>query len=575
MKIIKKFLYFILKTLVRIILKVYFKKIVVINSEEITNDPIILPCNHNNLFVDAMIMIGYIKRPINFIMAKISITYYPIIGFFWKFLYVLLVNRPQDFQKEGEGKIIKIEKTKIVGKSTKFKTLKPQDKLKINTTEEYEITKILSDTQIQIKEKNTSTTYNPGKPYKILPKPLQAKNLYKNILNSFERKEILCLFPEGSSHDKPFMLPFKAGVANFIYITKKERNINIKMIPCSINYLGAHKFRSNIFVNFGKAVIYEFDSERFEDKGYKREKIGEMLTDIRQRIESTKISAPTYAELRDLYFVKELICDGSLLGDQDGFFFYLKLCHFYNRNLGNEKLRKVMRNIGFFRKTLKGNLIKIGDIREDTVLRTKKLRVIFFEFFAYFFLLLPALVLIHPMRIILNKLAEKERVKNQNSSYAYTRILSTDLIATEKIFKSMIILPILLHGYTFIFFLVYYYYYSNLLLGFVFSILFFFIFSNYLIFSNYFYDKLKKLTFLIFQKIRMKVVSDQSIYNYLEDLINMKYHFTLKFLKIYFDCENKKNSDITTIIPKEKLSDEYFLKQKELILNSLRSYYKK
>ena len=574
---LKKLLYFIVKGISRIILKVYFKTIVVINSEVITDDPIILPCNHNNLFVDAMLMVGFVKRPLNFIMARISVDYYPIIGFFIKFLYVLLVNRPQDFQKNGEGKILKIDKKILIGRKTKFlKNLKPQDKIKINKTEQYLVTKVISDTKIEIKDENITKDFEEeGMDYKILPKPPQDKNLYNDILDSFERKEILCLFPEGTSHDKPFMMPFKAGVANFIYLTKKERNIDVKMIPCSINYLGAHKFRSTIFVNFGNPVVYSFDKTRFNEKGYKREIIGKMLIDIKKKVEETKISAPTYGELRDLYLIKDLITDGTILEQKDKFFFYLKLCNFYNQNIKNEKLKKLMKKIGFFRKTLKGNLIRITDIKEDTVLKKKRLRIIFLEFFAYFFLLFPALILIHPFRIILNKLAEKERVKNQNSSYAYTRILSTDLIASEKIFKSMIILPILLHGYTLVFFIIYYYYYRNLLFAVIFSISFFFIFSNYLIFSNYFYDRLKKIGFLLIQKIRMKVVSDQSIINYLEDLINMKYDFTLKFLKIYYSCENKESEDITMIIPKEKLNEEYFLKQKETLLNSLKTYYKK
>ena len=565
---IKKFLYTILQTIVKRVLQIYFKKITIIGSENIPkNEALIIPCNHNNQFIDAMLLIANLKRPINFVMARTSVNEYPVVGFFIKFLYVLLVNRPQDKIKNGSGKIIAIINNKIKGKKTKFlKEIKIKDFIKPEGEEQFKVKTIISDFELEI-EKENQKKFCGDKKFKILPKPKQDENLFMNIFDSFERREILGIFPEGSSHDKPVMLPFKAGVANFIFLFKKNRNLNIKVVPCSVNYLAAHKFRSSIFVNFGKSIVYDIDENKIGDVEYKRKTISFILEDIKKKIEDIKISAPSYNEILNIYMLKNFFTNDFVLNEKEDFFLFLKLCKFYNLHKENKKLKKLIKNIDFYRKTLKSNFIKIKDIKPDTELKTKSLIKIILEFFLYLFLLLPSLILIHPIRLILNKFAENERKKDLQGMYSYTKVLSTDVIASEKIFKSFIIFPFFIFIYSNVFFFVIFRKFGNFFLSLLFGFLFFCSFSFYLLFTHFYYDKLKNLFLLIFLKLRLKFTNKQSVINYLTDLIEMKYQFILKFIDIYSNSEINPDYDIRNILHKNKFNKNFFeIKKKKLIL---------
>ena len=571
---IKKYLYIFLKAMVKKILNIYFKKITIIGLENIPeNKPLMIPCNHNNQFIDAMLLIAYLKRPINFIMARTSVNEYPVVGFFMKFLYVLLVNRPQDKIKNGTGVIIEINQKKVKGKNTKFlKEIKKRDFIKPDGIEQFNVKNIVSDIELEIEE-NYNANFLENKKYKILPKPKQDEDLYKNIFDSFERREILGIFPEGSSHDKPIMLPFKAGVSNFIYLLKKNRNLDIKVVPCSINYLAAHKFRSNIFINFGKPVSYTFDKKKMDDPDYKRKMITFILKDIKEKIQNVKISAPSYNEVLNIFMLKNFFITDFILNDEQDFLLFLKLCKFYNLHKENKKLKKLIKNIDFYRKTLKSNFIKIKDIKLDTDLQRKSLLKIFFEFFFYFLILLPSLLLIHPIRIILYMLAEKERKKDQIGMYSYTKVLSTDVIASEKIFKSLFIIPVFIFIYSNICFLIIFSKSRNFILSFFLSFIFFFVFSFYSLFTNVYYDRLKNLFLLIILKIRLKFTNKQSIVNYLKDLIEMKYKYTMKFIDIYFESEINQDCDISSIFSKDQLKKDFFENKKSQLISEMNHHF--
>lgn len=55
------------------------------------------------------------------------------------------------------------------------------------------------------------------------------------------------------------MLPLKPGACIFAWETFKRLNKKVTIIPISINYFGAHKFRSNVVIKVSKPLEYDFD----------------------------------------------------------------------------------------------------------------------------------------------------------------------------------------------------------------------------------------------------------------------------------------------------------------------------
>ena len=102
------------------------------------------------------------------------------------------------------------------------------------------------------------------------------------------------------------MLPLKPGACIFAWEAKKKLNKDVKLIPVSINYYGAHKFRTRVVIKIGKELQYDIDQSRINDSSYKREFIGQTMNELKSAIESIKLTAPTYRDLKNLYHAKEI-----------------------------------------------------------------------------------------------------------------------------------------------------------------------------------------------------------------------------------------------------------------------------
>ncbi len=78
----------------------------------------------------------------------------------------------------------------------------------------------------------------------------------EECLKRLLRGAAICLFPEGQSHSDPSLRPFRWGAARiaieFTKISGSSRTL--KIIPVGLNFLQKEKFRSDVWVRFGKPI---------------------------------------------------------------------------------------------------------------------------------------------------------------------------------------------------------------------------------------------------------------------------------------------------------------------------------
>lgn len=125
--------------------------------------------------------------------------------------------------------------------------------------------------------------------FKVIPKVDQAA-LYKEVTKSLTEGTCICLFPEGGSHDRPDLLPLKAGVAVMAMaamasIRAKNGTQRVKIIPCGLNYFHGHKFRSHVLVEYGKPVEVTDELMDLYEKD-KRAACSELLQLVEKRMKS-------------------------------------------------------------------------------------------------------------------------------------------------------------------------------------------------------------------------------------------------------------------------------------------------
>ena len=186
-----RFLYFVLRLIIKFVLKIFFKRRIIYGLENIKpGQPTIITGNHNSQFMDAAVLMASIPHELYMIAAKSS-TQNKWLRIFSYFLNWIPTERPIDKKFAGSGYIMIQDDNTIKGKGTNFvKECKKKDVLVVNSTrQQYLIKEVLShDTVKCVKIKRRMNQVKTDLDlsteqfhhYTIIPK-LQQANVYKKV----------------------------------------------------------------------------------------------------------------------------------------------------------------------------------------------------------------------------------------------------------------------------------------------------------------------------------------------------------------------------------------------------------
>ncbi|EPX71056.1 glycerol-3-phosphate O-acyltransferase [Schizosaccharomyces octosporus yFS286] len=273
--------------------------------------PIILvAAPHANQFVDPLILMLQLRREVNrrtstLVAAKSHRQ--KIIGIFSRAFGAIPVERAQDLAKRGKGKIYVVpdgDQSEIHGIDTEFTNHRLGDTIILpNNSGSTHIASIESDTLIRVKrefreEAAVRMLHSPeGCTYKVAPEVNQA-TVFDKVRQRLVEGACIAIFPEGGSHDRPEMLPLKAGVAIMALETLSQNpDCGLQIVSCGMNYFHPHRFRSRAVLEFGSPLsIPEKDVQLYKD-GKRREAIQNVLDMIYGSLLSVTVQTPDYETL--------------------------------------------------------------------------------------------------------------------------------------------------------------------------------------------------------------------------------------------------------------------------------------
>ncbi|EXJ81859.1 hypothetical protein A1O1_07924 [Capronia coronata CBS 617.96] len=296
---------------------------------------ILVAAPHANQFVDSLILMRILKteanRRISYLIAEKS-TKRKFIGTLSAASGAIPVARALDKVKPAKGKVYlpdpENDPTLLRGVDTDFTGpdfevggLIVLPKIR-GQTPSTEIAEIISPTEIRLKKPFKTpealeslhgvgsiydTTASGGYPdeqseprgcsFKVAPHVDQTK-VYNAVFEELEAGGCIGIFPEGGSHDRPDLLPLKAGVA--IMALGAEANYpgcGVKIIPVGMNYFHAHKFRSRAVIEFGHPIEVHPDQVAAYKAGDRRNAVGSLLETVYQGLVSVTQSCPDYETL--------------------------------------------------------------------------------------------------------------------------------------------------------------------------------------------------------------------------------------------------------------------------------------
>ncbi|GME87472.1 unnamed protein product [Ambrosiozyma monospora] len=400
-------------------------------------------------------------RRISFLIAEKSHKR-KFIGLVSRSQMAIPVKRAQDNLKAMKG-TIKMDpenELRILGNGTQFtKDCEVRGLLALpKSLGTGEIGEIVSDTELLLKkpfryasQKTMETAkqmFKEGAPFKTAPK-IDQTEVYCQVFEHLAHGHCLGLFSEGGSHDRPDLLPLKAGVS-IMALGAMEANpgCDVKIVPCGMNYFHPHKFRSRAVVEFGTPI--EIDRElvkKYSDPKTSKAAVKELLDTITAGLKSVTVTCPDY---------ESLVCvqaAGRLYANNFSRKLSLSAVVEMNRRLlkgwlhykHEPQMQQLKKEILEYNDTLKS--LKIPDhLVESTKSRNKF--IVLFSFLSAAIklaclctLALPGAVLFSPVFIATKKISEKKR--REALAGSTVKIQAKDVIATWKILVSMGLAPLL------------------------------------------------------------------------------------------------------------------------------------
>ena len=431
----------------------YFHNIHVAGLENMPMEgPTILCCNHANQFMDAFLIIAQCPRPLSFCFAASSYNK-PIVGYLAKKINVIPVYRAEDSKVNGTGKIIMTSDTDVQGFNTKFiSDLKNNKNFKLGIhslliQKKYKlmVEKVIDEEHIKVK--SAPDTYEMLKKkgrlnFAFIPR-LDNSIMFKETCQKLKEEKAICIFPEGTSHDRTHLLQLKPGVAYIALEAMANYGVkNIKIISCGLSYFNRDEFRSDLVLEFGiPYVIPESLGNLFKEN--KKHAVDIVLKIVETQMRLVILTAPTYKEymlikmLRNLYVPNDYV-----LPPEKSTELARRIKYIYNSVRDNKKAEIIRMNVLKYIVPLEKLGLDDSDLKEMNLnyrLLIKKFMYSLCIFFINLLLAFPMLAISYPLVKFVRNKVEAERCKSLEKNP--NKIKAKDVVSSVKIVTFFKYLP--------------------------------------------------------------------------------------------------------------------------------------
>ncbi len=441
--------YLTLKRLFSLLTTVFFREVVAYGSDKIPkHGPVIfVVAPHANQFVDPMLLTRSCRgRQIRFLMAASSLRKW-FIGFFGRLLNSIPVERPIDLAKRGQGMIC-LRMNIVTGFGTAFLADIPAHRTCLYVKKGIDIItlnveRVLSDSELLVKASEgdlDKTEYFIG-PY------VDNSLLYENVFRVLSDSGTIGIFPEGGSHDRSSMLPLKAGAAVMALGTSHcYPGVDVKIVPCGLNYFNPDKFRSKAVVEFGDPISATPELLTLYSKGSdsKRQAISQLLQQIFDGLQKVTINLPDYETYQLIHTAKDLYKSSSVhYHESQELELMRRMGNGVIAKLSDPKIQQLRDKLVEYRR-----LLRIHSLRDEKVRLTslgKPQLILAFasnllNLLLSLLLIVPSFILMGPFLVLADVLATRKAKHALASSVV--KIKAKDVIATWKIIYGAIFLLI-------------------------------------------------------------------------------------------------------------------------------------
>eukprot|EP01087_Luapelamoeba_hula_P024105 TRINITY_DN9060_c0_g1_i1.p1 TRINITY_DN9060_c0_g1~~TRINITY_DN9060_c0_g1_i1.p1 ORF type:complete len:604 (-),score=20.41 TRINITY_DN9060_c0_g1_i1:79-1890(-) len=449
----------------RTVLHIFFRDIQIVGQHHIpATGPVIFVGNHQNQFLDGMMLLVTCHRNVSFLVAAKSLAR-PLVGFFARQLDSIPVERAQDSSLKGLG-TLQVEENALeppctlFGMGTRFtEQVTPGDSIFVEGHETGRVSCVVSDTELVL----DTVFAKPLPPYISLAYRIYKKTdqtgLYKAVWQALGKQKCIGIFPEGGSHDRSELLPLKAGVAIMALGARDKFEHDIRIVPCGLNYFSGHRFRSRVIVEFGEPVLVTTDQNldgwRSKDSRVRREACNALLADITDSLHGVTINASDYETLETIYAIRRLYQPSNLkLEPAQYLALTRRFAQGYTKLKDNPHVIPVLENVRAYTSTLTALGLKDYQVegiapsessgqKRSPIDARELYRLGMWRFFvalSMWVLAFPGAILNLPVAAFAKRMAERKAEEALKASNV--KITGRDVIASYKVLIGFVLLPI-------------------------------------------------------------------------------------------------------------------------------------
>ncbi len=128
---------------------------------------------------------------------------------------------------------------------------------------------------------------------------------FDKLYEVIEGGDCIGIFPEGVSHTESELTKLKTGTARIALAVAARGNAKVTIVPCGLNYMHRHRFRSQVLIEFGEPI--GVGQEWLDDfEGDERATVRRMTDYLASALSAVTLNAPDWSTLRFIQAARRL-----------------------------------------------------------------------------------------------------------------------------------------------------------------------------------------------------------------------------------------------------------------------------
>lgn len=128
---------------------------------------------------------------------------------------------------------------------------------------------------------------------------------FEKLYAVIEGGNCMGVFPEGISHAESQLSKLKTGTARIALSVAARGQANVRIVPCGLNYIHRHRFRSQVLLEFGTPIV--IDDQWIRDyKNSEQATVRKLTRHLAESLANVTLNAPDWHTLRFIQTARRL-----------------------------------------------------------------------------------------------------------------------------------------------------------------------------------------------------------------------------------------------------------------------------